>query len=202
MPFFVPRTRASLATAWRDEAPAALVQRLVRGDTVALDRLYRREADAVYRYALALCGNAGWAADATHDAFIALASHPQGYDAARGSVGAYLAGAARHALLAQWRGASRHEPWPDDDDGGAGPDSEASPEQLMVRRQDLRTVWQALRRLPWPQREAVVLVDLQGRDYAESARIAGTEPNTLRTRLHRGRLRLARELGASPGASR
>jgi len=36
----------------------------------------------------------------------------------------------------------------------------------------------------------IVLVDLQERAYAEAARIAGVELNTLRTRLHRGRARL------------
>ena len=36
----------------------ALVQRLQDGDSAALAELYRREAGAIYRYALALCGNA------------------------------------------------------------------------------------------------------------------------------------------------
>jgi len=40
-------------------------------------------------------------------------------------------------------------------------------------------------------REALVLVDLQERSYAEAAQVAGVELNTLRTRLHRGRARLA-----------
>lgn len=177
---------------------AALVARLCAGDADALEPLYRRESGPVYRYALALSGNAAWAADAMQDAFVALAGRPQGFDPQRATLGAYLAGMARHSLLARWREAGRLEPVPEDEAGAA---DGASPEELLVRRQAQGQVWAALQRLPWPQREAIVLVDLQERPYAEAAHIAGTEINTLRTRLHRARLRLAALLNAAePGA--
>ena len=178
---------------------ATLVARVATGDGAALAELYRREAGAVYRYALAFCGNPGWSADATQEAFVALATRPQGFDAARGSLGAYLAGVARHALAARWREGFAIEPLADDaepTDAEAG--SAASPETLLLRRQDSEAVWAALRSLPAPFREALVLVDLQERPYAEAARIAGIELNTLRTRVHRARQKLAALLGADP----
>ena len=76
----------------------------------------------------------------------------------------------------------------------------ASPEQLLVRAQSTRELWQALDALPFIYREPVVLVDLQERSYLDAARIAGIELNTLRTRLHRARLRLAHLLGAGVNA--
>ncbi|HLL18159.1 MAG TPA: RNA polymerase sigma factor [Rubrivivax sp.] len=171
------------------------------GDTAVLAVLYEREAGAVYRYALALCGNSGWAADAVQEAFVALASRPAGFDASRGALGAYLAGVARHALAAQRRELRLHDPWPDSDDGhdghGLSPADGACPETLLVRAQDARSVWSALRQLPAVFREAIVLVDLQERPYAEAAQIAGIELNTLRTRLHRARLKLAVLLGGA-----
>lgn len=178
---------------------AALVGRVAGGDGAALDVLYRREAGAVYRYTLALCGNAAWAADATQEAFVVLATRPASFDATRGAIGAWLAGVARHALAAMWREGRLEEPLPDDDEGVD--DAAASPEHLLVRVQDSAVVWAALRGLPAPFREAVVLVDLQERSYAEAARIAGIQINTLRTRLHRARLKLAAQLGAGPGSS-
>ena len=182
---------------------ATLVARLVRGDRATLAVLYRREAPAVYRYALAMCGNTAWAADATQDAFMAFAAQPHGYDVQRGSLGAYLAGAARHALLAQWRQQRQHVSLDAGEDGTEAPvaaGDDATPETLLVREQDTQALWGALRRLPVPFREAVVLVDLQERPYAEAARIAGIELNTLRTRLHRARIRLAELLGGALGA--
>jgi RNA polymerase sigma-70 factor (ECF subfamily) len=182
---FVPWTTARAAD------PAPLLARLARGDAGALDQLYRREAGPVYRYAMALCGNPAWAADATQDAFVALATRPDGFDAGRGSLGAYLAGIARNTLKSRWRDARSEEPLDDDGDVDAGADPAPSPEALLVRAQASARVWQGLRALPAAMREAVVLVDLQERPYAEAAQIAGIELNTLRTRLHRARLRLA-----------
>ena len=171
----------------------------------ALDLLYRDEAPRVYRYALALCGNAAWAADATQEAFVALALRPQGFDAGKGAVGAYLAGTARHALAAHWKESRQVQPWPgaedsDADDGADSPRHEATPEALLVRAQEGSAVWAALRQLPPAFREALVLVDLQERPYAEAAAIAGVELNTLRTRLHRGRHKLAALLTPAPGS--
>lgn len=189
---------------WRprteDAESSTLVARVARGDRAALAQLYRREAGPVYRYALALSGNTAWAADATQDAFLAFADKPQAFDSRRGTLGAYLAGAARHALLAQWRQARLHQPLDDSDDPNELPGDVVSPETLMVRAQDTQAFWAALRRLPFGFREALVLVDLQERPYADAARIAGIELNTLRTRLHRARMKLAELLGAVSGA--
>lgn len=171
--------------------PGALHARVCAGDRSALDQAYRQEAGPVYRYALALAGNPAWAADATQDAFVAYWTRPQGFDPGRGALGAYLAGIARHALLARRREAPAAV-----DDAADEPGVE-SPEALLLRWQDSETLWRAIRALPWPFREALVLVDLQGRAYAEAATIAGVEPNTLRTRLFRARRRLADAL--APG---
>jgi|GEM_PF-333232 len=182
-------------------ASQALVRRLRDGDASALEPLYRSESPGVFRYALALCGQPDWAADAMQEAFVQFAGKPEGWDAGRGALGAYLAGMARHHLLARWRDLPvAHE----DDDSGEGLHGEhaEAPEQQLVRAQDQARVWTALQALPWTFREAVVLVDLQERAYAEAARIAGIELNTLRTRLHRGRARLLASLqdGEHPSA--
>jgi RNA polymerase sigma-70 factor (ECF subfamily) len=196
MPFVPWKTtdRAAIDT-------GALLRRLAEGDGQALGEIYRREAGPVYRYALALCGNAAWAADATQEAFVVLATKAQGYDVSRGALGAYLAGVARHALAALWREGRLEVPLPEDDEALAPQEAAASPETLLVQAQDGSLLWAALRRLPTPFREALVLVDLQERPYADAARIAGIEINTLRTRLHRARLKLAALLGADGGSA-
>lgn len=179
---------------------ASLARRLASGDRSALALAYEREAPAVYRYALGLCGNTAWAADATQDAFIALAARPATFDAARGTLGAWLAGVARHALLAHWRGVKGLSPLDEvDDDGGAPASAEPAIDALLVRRQDSDALWAAIRALPWPFREALVLVDLQERPYEQAAAIAGIELNTLRSRLHRARARLAAQLNRAAG---
>lgn len=178
------------AAAGSDEC--ALLARLAAGDAEALAQLYRRESGSVYRYALALAGDEAAALDAVQEAFAQLLRGPQGYQAGRGSLGAYLAGMARHQLLSQWRDTRRHVPLDDTLDSEPTP---ASDERLaQSQRED--GLWAAIRRLSWPQREAITLVDLQERSYEEAAAIAGTSVDVLRTRLHRARQRLADLLAA------
>jgi RNA polymerase sigma-70 factor (ECF subfamily) len=177
------------ASARGDEA--VLLERVAAGDAEALALVYRRESGSVYRYALALAGDEATALDAVQEAFAQLLRGPQGFNAGRGSLGAYLAGMARHQLLTQWRDARRHVPLDDalDSDDTAEPMPGSDTRLNQTQRQD--SLWAAIRRLSWPQREAVVLVDLQERSYEDAAAIAGVSADVLRTRLHRARQRLA-----------
>ena len=171
----------------------ALIARLRRGDASALEPIYRRESGPVYRYALALCANTAWSADAMQEAFVTLASQPHNFDPLRGSLGGWLAGVARHHLLARWREARREVETELDEDGPLTLEAshDAQPEMLLMQAQDQAALWRAIQSLSWPFREALILVDLQERAYVEAAHIAGIELNTLRTRLHRARQRLA-----------
>ena len=53
----------------------------------------------------------------------------------------------------------------------------------------------ALETLPPQQREAVVLVKLDGKSIAEAAEIAGTTPGAMKVRAHRGYVALRKALG-------
>ncbi|MDR7332683.1 sigma-70 family RNA polymerase sigma factor [Roseateles asaccharophilus] len=174
------------AAARSDEG--ALLARVVAGDADALALIYRRESGSVYRYALALAGDEAAALDAVQEAFAKLLHGAQDYQPGRGSLGAYLAGMARHQLLNQWRDARRHVPLDDADDGESG---ESGSDLRLDTAQQQAQLWTAIRRLSWPQREAIVLVDLQERSYEDAAAIAGVSADVLRTRLHRARQRLA-----------
>ena len=170
---------------------AALLARLADGDADALALVYRRESGSVYRYALALAGDEAMALDAVQEAFTQLLRGPQSYQAGRGSLGAYLAGMARHQLLNQWRDARRHVPLDDSLDADDGAEPTPGSDTRLDQSQQHDGLWAAIRSLSWPQREAIVLVDLQERSYDDAAAIAGVSADVLRTRLHRARQRLA-----------
>jgi RNA polymerase sigma-70 factor (ECF subfamily) len=63
--------------------------------------------------------------------------------------------------------------------------------EALERRLDIRA---ALARLPEPQREAIVLVDLQDLSVAEAAAYLGVAEGTVKSRCSRGRVALARLL--------
>lgn len=65
-----------------------------------------------------------------------------------------------------------------------------------------REMERAIRRLPGPQREVLVLIGVLGVSYDETARICGCAIGTVKSRLNRARLRLLDELGeATPNSS-
>lgn len=180
---------APAASAAGDDA--ALLARVADGDADALALVYRRESGSVYRYALALAGDEATALDAVQEAFAQLLRGPQSFNAGRGSLGAYLAGMARHQLLNQWRDARRHVPLDDSLDADEGAEAMPASDTRLNQAQQQDGLWAGIRALSWPQREAIVLVDLQERSYEDAAAIAGVSVDTLRTRLHRARQRLA-----------
>jgi len=111
-----------------------------------------------------------------------------------GACRAWLFQIARNLHSNQQRAArSRPELWLVDDDGSMAAPL-APPERFeRILAQDLE---RALDRLPAEQREAVLLCDLWGFEYGEIARITGSPLGTVRSRIARGRARLAVLLAA------
>lgn len=79
----------------------------------------------------------------------------------------------------------------EDEGVNVGMDGDRDAENLV----ELGNVERAMKRLPEEQREAVVLVMVEGFGYKEAAEILGIPQGTLTSRLGRGREALLRELG-------
>lgn len=195
---------------------ASLLKRIAAGDTQALAWLYQRDAPRMFRYCMAVAHDEQLASDAVQDTFVDLAAQAQGasdaprfaFDPQKGALNAYLLGVARHHLLAALRTGGRYVSSDASSDAEAEPWEQATdahhaldPLHAQVTRQATSALMQAVAALPFVFREAVVLVDLQEASYEEAAALAGVPLNTLRTRLHRGRARLARALGHLGGNS-
>lgn len=83
-------------------------------------------------------------------------------------------------------------------DGGAAggrPGSLADdPADVLVRRLERTPVWSAVARLPSDQRAALVLFYVEEYSCDQIAQVMGVRPATVRTKLHRARLRLRKML--------
>lgn len=77
----------------------------------------------------------------------------------------------------------------------------SAPERIFESREFLAAVEAALGRLPLDYRQAVVLRDVEGLSTREAAEILGIEDAALKSRLHRGRMALRRELDAFFGGA-
>ena len=174
---------------------ASLVGRAVGGDRSAFARLAEHYQSACYGLAWRLLGDADRAADATQDALF----H------AYGAIADYRGGTFRSWLLRITANASydilrraQRRPTtelPSPDEGAPElPDLAAvNPLREAARSEMYRHLERALQELPDDQRIAVVLCDVYGMDYGQVARLTDAALGTVKSRIHRGRLRL-REL--------
>jgi RNA polymerase sigma-70 factor (ECF subfamily) len=76
------------------------------------------------------------------------------------------------------------------------PDEEANPERNLLDQVMDERLQAALSTLPEAFRVAVLLCDVEGRSYEEIAQIMGSSIGTVRSRIHRGRSLLRRQMDA------
>ena len=163
-----------------------LFQLMREGDQKAFADLYDRREPQLYRYALHSLGDPSAAEEIAHEVFVELMRTDSRYDAARGPLEAWMYGVARNLVRMFRRRGPVEEPvdtaFHHDIVGG------------MIREESLVALRAALLELPERYREAVVLCDLEERNYDEAAQIMNCPVGTIRSRLHRARAMLANRL--------
>jgi RNA polymerase sigma-70 factor (ECF subfamily) len=175
-----------------DVNEAQLLARARAGDEQAFAELFAVHQRPIYRYAVHMCG-ADTADDIVQDTFMALLTHNRTFDAARGPLGAYLFGIARHVVLK--RLGSRYNAATDDlETVGTHAAPDLSALDLLSRQETVAAVRAAIAELPLAYREAVVLCDLQEMDYQSASMVLECPLGTVRSRLHRARALLANRL--------
>lgn len=167
-----------------------------RGDVAAFNQLVRAYQAQVYRTAYRVLGDAAAAEDATQDAFVSAYKHVRAFRG--GSFKAWLLRIVTNACYDQLR-AKQRRPTASLDALLLNPDNptpsveRAAPEtpQDFAERQELgATIQRGLATLPNEQRVTLVLVDVEGLSYEETAAALGTNVGTVKSRLSRARAAL------------
>jgi RNA polymerase sigma-70 factor, ECF subfamily len=184
-----------------------LIDRISRGSVAAFTALYRSYQGRIYRLARQLSGSSSLADDVTQEVFLAVMRNPQAFDPNRGTVGSWLYGITHRQVLraldrrgpgvpaAAADAATGHPAEPPDAVGDP-----SDPETTVSRSQRLTSLQNAIRNLPMPYREVVVLIELHEMSYDAAARILDCPIGTVRSRLHRARLQLGKALTDSGGS--
>ena len=173
----------------RDEdlSDAELLARSAEGSGAAFGILMRRHENRVFGMALRMLGDRADALDATQDAFISAFKQSRSFrgDAA---VGTWLY---RIGINACKDFARKRKRWIAQDDvdqiAEQGPTERSIDETVSVRME----LQEALAKLPDDYREAVVMHDLGGIPYEQIAAATGTVVGTVKSRISRGRRKLA-----------
>jgi RNA polymerase sigma-70 factor (ECF subfamily) len=160
------------------------------------ERAYDEHHRSVYAAAFRVLGNGAQAQDVVQDVFLRLWRRPHSFDAARGELGGYLRMMARSRALDLWREAQAAGRATDrlkivvaDDE----PRIDDRPAFVAERGAERDTVRTALRRLPLPQREAVVLAYYGGLTADEIARRIHVPLGTAKSRIRLGLEKLRAE---------
>jgi len=175
-----------------DAADADLVARAAAGDREAFAGLYSRHQAAMYRFAFQMSGSAAAAEDIVHDVFVALMRNLARFDATR-PLSPYLYGIARNVTRRRLRRERRLIAL-DESVGYAQRTGRDELSEQLEQRDHLRLLRQAIVALSPKHREVIVLCDLHKLSYERAAASIGCALGTVRSRLHRARALLAKQM--------
>jgi len=184
---------------WTDDQ---VIERVLAGDARLFELILRRHNERIYRAVRSILRDEGEAEDAMQAAYLHAYAHLADFQG-RAAFATWLTRIALHEALGRKRRALRS--------AGAGeeeadvPAITRSPEEAAADVENRRLLTKAIDALPEHFRTVFVLRQVQELSVEETARCLDLEPATVKTRLHRARALLRRQLlaglePASPGA--
>lgn len=186
---------------------AQLVQQCLRGDTPAWEELVRRHTRRIYNLCYRFTSNRQEAEDMTQEVFLRVYKTLGSYRAVHGGFTTWMTSVTRNLLIDHYRRTKRDRLTDSLDDEESGhaeqiPSHFRTPDQMAMAGQLGEQVQRALGKLSPDLREAVILRDLQGLEYREIQDVLQVPEGTVKSRINRGRIELARlleQMGVRPG---
>ena len=180
------------------EQDLELLKRCLTGDNSAWETLLRAYTRKLYNLCYRFTGRTDEAEDLTQEIFVKVYQTLRTFDAAQGAFSTWLNRVARNHLVDHYRRTRKDRVTSSlEDQLGTleeRPSVGTEPVGQVESRERHEVLQQALNRLSPDLREAVVLRDLHDLDYQEIAQVLGVPAGTVKSRINRGRLELARVL--------
>lgn len=175
-----------------------VVSRVLSGETELFEILMRRYNQRLYRVARSILSDDGEAEDVMQDAYVRAYSHLEQF-AGRSSFATWLTRIAVYEALARARRGRRLVHIEDLSSRAEGSmrfssPAEAGPEQRAIQRDLQGALEAAMGALPETFRTVLVLREVEGLSTAETAECLNIGESLVKTRLHRARAALRREL--------
>jgi RNA polymerase sigma-70 factor (ECF subfamily) len=185
------------------EQDQELLERCLAGEDSAWEGLLRGHTGKLYNLCYRFTGRVDEAEDLTQEIFIKVFQTLRSYDAAQGTFATWLNRVARNHLVDHYRRTKKDRVTSSlEEEEGAlqeKPSAGAEPMGRVESRERKELLQMGLSKLSPDLREAVVLRDLHDLDYQEIAQILGAPEGTVKSRINRGRLELARVLKRMEG---
>ena len=176
----------------------ALVRLMAGEDKRAVKLLYLRHHDRLRRFVTRLTGNESVAEEVVNEVFLAVWRHAGEFEG-RSQVATWLMSIARFKAISECR--RRLEAQLDERSAAIIEDPADTPAISMDKRERVDILQKCLAKLTPLHREVINLIYYQGKKVEEVAQFTGAPINTVKTRMHHARLRMA-ELLAEAGVDR
>jgi RNA polymerase sigma-70 factor (ECF subfamily) len=181
------------------DSDQSLIARCLSGDETAWEDLVRQYSRQVYGLCFRFTGSAPAAQDLTQEVYLRVFRTLRTFRAAEGSFGTWLTRVTRNLLIDHYRRTrqeratdSIEEQLPMMED--SGPAASVRPDHMVAGREASEILQATLQKLSPDLREAVILRDLQEMEYREIAQALAIPEGTVKSRINRGRVELARLL--------
>ena len=188
-----------------DPQTGQLVRRCLAGDNSAWEEIVRLHNRRIYNLCYRFTNSPDDAQDLTQDVFIRIYRTLASYDVGKGAFVTWLTTLTRNLLVDHFR-RSKQDRVTDSIDAGLREEEDSlslsdrledlgpTPDDRLASKETQKMVQKALERLSPDLREAVILRDLQDMDYKEIAQVLRVPEGTVKSRINRGRMELARLL--------
>jgi RNA polymerase sigma-70 factor (ECF subfamily) len=175
-----------------------LLRRCRTGDEPAWRELVSRYTRRVFGLAYRFTGRVDEAEDLTQEVFVKVYQSLDRFAETEGSFPAWLMTVARNQAIDHYRRRKeeRHRKADDPEVLDFAASREEGQERALERHERVALVHRGLRALPQDLREPLILCDLQGLPYEEAAQTLQIPLGTVKSRINRGRLELAKRLAA------
>jgi len=181
------------------EQDAQLVQECLRGNSAAWTELVRVHTRRVYNLCYRFTNQRQESEDLTQEVFLRVYRTLASYRSTQGAFPTWLTSVTRNLLIDHYRRTRRDRVTDSIEDVLPQVEEKESagrrPDQAALLGELSQQVQQALGKLSPELREAVILRDLQGLDYREIQGVLAVPEGTVKSRINRGRIELARLLG-------
>lgn len=187
------------------EQDAQLVQQCLQGDGSAWEELVRRHTRRIFNICYRFTGNGTESEDLSQEVFLRVYKTLGSYHSAHGGFATWMTSVTRNLLIDHYRRTKRDRITDSLEDSMPVVENKESagrrPDQQLLLGELSHQVQTALTKLSPELREAVILRDLQQLDYNEIRQVLDVPEGTVKSRINRGRIELARilqQMGVRP----
>jgi RNA polymerase sigma factor (sigma-70 family) len=182
------------------EADAEIIEQARKGDPAAWEKLVIRHSKRIYNLCYRFVGRMDQAEDLTQEVFIKVFRNLSSYNPETGKFVTWIMSVGRNLLIDHYRHSKDDRATVSTDENeefsllDTVPSNQPSPQSELEREERAIVLRGALRRLPPQLREAVILRDLEELTYEEIGEILKVPEGTVKSRINRGRVELAKLL--------